>query len=488
MFSAHSELAQLAELRDESALAADQYEICRQLKPQLGELLLILARVWEQTGRREDAHAALLAASRSRDSRTAELALQQMGTRYPYPYEFLNAIRIDPQNTRLRRELAYLYLAMNQKAEAIQQFEALLSTDASDAVARDQLNALRGFKKRVLETPAPLSGQAAVIDAKTMGRKSLALGYSKDAIRYLQQAHEQDPSDADVMLQLGWAYNLAKDDHEAIAWFDAARHSPDPAIASQATTAYRNLTGETGPQTTMWALPMYSSRWHDLFIYGQAKQSFLLPWDSLDRLFTFYVSSRFIGDVKSSLPEHVLGSQYLSESSFIFGLGVNTRTWHHFMGWTEAGEAVKYLPGRRDVGAAIPDYRGGLNFTKGFGQLLGGKTPGLFYETVDDAMYISRFQKDWLFYSQHRAGRSFRIGSQSLQLLANVNALRDAKTQYWANTVEFGPGFKLHLHWMPRNVYFSTDFLHGLYTSNLYNPRRPTYNDIRVAFWYPVTK
>ncbi len=36
MFSAHWELAQLAELRDELPLAAEQYEICRKLKPQIG--------------------------------------------------------------------------------------------------------------------------------------------------------------------------------------------------------------------------------------------------------------------------------------------------------------------------------------------------------------------------------------------------------------------------------------------------------------------
>ncbi len=485
MYSAHWELAQLAELRDELPLAAEQYEICRRLKPQNGELLIILARVWAQIGRAEDAHAALLAASRSRDSRTAELALEQMGTRYPYPYEFANAIRIDPDNLALRRELAYLYLAMNEKREAIQQFESILELNPHDAAARSQLDALRGFQTRSVQSaPAP---QAAV-DAKTMGNKSLALGYSNDAIRYLRQAHEQDPSDADVMLKLGWAYNLAKDDADALVWFKAARQADDNTIAAQATKAYRNLTGETGPQTTIWALPMYSSRWNDLFAYGQAKQSFALPWDSLDKWFSFYISTRFIGDVKSSLPEHSVDAQYLSESSFIFGIGVNTRIWHHFMGWLEAGEAVKYLPDRHDIGTAIPDYRGGINYTKGFGQLLGSETPGFFYETVDEAIYVSRFQKDWLFYSRHRAGRSFNVGRENAQLLWNANYVRDSQNQYWANSIEFGPGFKLHMHWMPRNVYFAADFLRGAYTNNLYNPRRPNYNDIRLSFWYAVTK
>lgn len=490
MYSAHWELAQLAELRDELPLAAEQYEICRKLKPQLGELLLILARVWTQLQRLEDAHAALLAASRSSDSRTAELALEQMGTRYPYPYEFVNAIRIDPQNVALRRELAYLYLAMNQKTEAIQQFEDVLELNPKDTAARDQLDTLRGFKKRAPESAVTASApnQTAAVDAKTMGKKSLALGYTQDAIKYLRQAHEKDPSDADVMLQLGWAYNHARDDADAISWFNAARHSSDPDISGQATTAYRNLNGETGPQTTIWALPMYSSRWNDLFTYGQIKRSFLTPSDSVNKLFTFYLSTRFIGDVKSSLPEHVVDPQYLSESSFIFALGVNTRTWHHFMGWAEVGEAVKYLPDRHDIGTAIPDYRGGLNYTKGFGQLLGSEKSGLFYETVDEAIYVSRFQKDWLFYFRQRAGRTFLLRRESLQLLFNVNYVRDSENQYWANSLELGPGFKVHLHWMPRNVYFSTDLLRGVYTNNLYNPQRPNYDDIRVGFWYAVTK
>jgi len=94
-FSAHWELAQLAELRDELPLAAEQFEICRKLKPQLPELLGILARVWGELNRTAEAQAALLAASRSSDARTAELALEKLGTRYPYPYEFAAAIKMD---------------------------------------------------------------------------------------------------------------------------------------------------------------------------------------------------------------------------------------------------------------------------------------------------------------------------------------------------------------------------------------------------------
>ena len=492
MFSAHWELAQLAELRDDLPLAAEQYEICRKLKPQLSELLLILARVWRQLNRVEESRAATLAASRSNDSRTAELALENLGPRYPYPYEFVAAIKLDPANVNLRRELGYLYLAMHRQPEAIEQFQQILELNPQDQAARDQINSLRGLKVRPAASPAaPVVATGARVDPKSMGKKSLELGYSRDAIKYLRQAHEQNPDDADVMLKLGWAYNLAHEDGEAISWFDRARHSNDSRIAAEATKAYHNLNGDVLPQTTIWVLPMYSSRWKDVFSYGQIKRTIPIPGlGPVNKLVSFYLSARFIGDVKGSLPGHVLDPQYLSESSFIFGAGASTRTWHHFTGWVEAGESVKYLPGRHDVGAAIPDYRGGVNFAKGFGSLLGSHTPGFFYEATGDAIYISRFGKDWLFYSQHRAGRTFRLGGDatSFQTLLNFNYVRDSQNQYWANTIEFGPGAKLHLSWMPKNVYLSADFLRGVYTNNNFNPRRPNYYDVRVGAWYAVTK
>jgi tetratricopeptide (TPR) repeat protein len=490
-FSAHWELAQTAELRDEWALAAEQYETCRKIKPGLSELLLDLARMWNQLGRVDESQAALLAASRSADARTAERALALWGTRYPYPYEFLAALKVDERNVSLRKELAYLYLAMKKQTEAAEQFERVLAIDANDRQAREQLNEVRGTDK----SPAPVVVQPANTNAipsdpKAIGLKSLKLGYTRDAIRYLRQAHDVDPDDADVMLQLGWAYNMAKDDEEAIAWFDRARNSGDPLVAPEANRAFHNLRGDVLPQTTVWLLPMYSSRWNDLFTYAQIKRTIPLPWNPINRVFSLYLSTRFMGDVRSSLPTgSAIAPEYFSESSFIFAAGAASKTWHHLTGWVEAGEAVKYLPFRKDVGNAIPDYRGGLNFAKGFGHLLGSESPGFFYETTADAIYVSRFGKDWMFYWQQRAGRTFNLfGGTSAQILFNANYTRDVQGQYWANSVELGPGFKLHAPWMPPGVYFATDLLRGVYTNNQFNPRPPNYDDVRVGFWYARTK
>ena len=69
-------------------------------------------------------------------------------------------------------------------------------------------------------------------------------------------------------------------------------------------------------------------------------------------------------------------------------------------------------------------------------------------------VYISRFDKDWLFYSQHRAGQTLHFGNGfSGQLLFNANYTRDVKGEYSANTFEVGPGIRVHAPWMPPAMY-----------------------------------
>ena len=61
-FSAHEELAKLAEQRDELDLAAAQYQAAWTLRPARRDLLPDLGRVWKEQGRAEDSLTALLAA------------------------------------------------------------------------------------------------------------------------------------------------------------------------------------------------------------------------------------------------------------------------------------------------------------------------------------------------------------------------------------------------------------------------------------------
>ena len=514
-YSAHQELAALAEQRDEVDLAAEHYEKAWRLKPEERSLMLDLGRVWKMLGRNEEASFVLLAASRGGMPRVAEKARELLPPRYPYPYEFQKALELDPNNFELRREYSYLLLEMEKREEAEAQFQTLNRAAPDDLLSAAQLGFLRlnrhdyagaqpmldqvlkgndeelADRVRVaLKLPQTLRKRSAYEqqtsnEAKTLADKSLKAGYLKDALKYLTIAHENDPVDFSVMLKLGWVYNILHDDREAVKWFHLASKSPDATISTEASQASRSLAPSFARiRTTAWAFPFFSSRWHDAFGYAQVKTEVRLGSLPIRP----YLSVRLVGDVRGTVGSTLSNPapQYLSESSFIFGIGLTTVTGHGFTGWFEAGEAVKYLKDRKDVGSMIPDYRGGIAFAKGFGHLLNG-SKGFFFETNEDGIFVSRFQDDLLFYTQNRSGytlaKSESAGFQA-QLYWNFNATVDRLRQYWANYAETGPGLRFRFQAMPKGMIFSVNFLRGAYLINQDNPRRPNFFDLRAGFWY----
>jgi Tfp pilus assembly protein PilF len=519
-FSAHQELASLAEQRDQLDLAAEHYEAAWKLKPGERSLMLDLGRVWTLLDRDEEAYVLLLAASRGRPPRVAEQARGMLPDRYPYVYEFEKAIQMDPGNFELRREYAYLLLAMEKKDEAEREFGVLHNMAPDDLLTSAQLGFLRLNRKdfagaqplldqvlkgndeeladrvRVaLKQPQTLnrketSAQRTSEQAKALAEKSMQAGYLKDALKYLTIAHENDPVDFSTMLKLGWVYNVLHDDRDAVKWFKLASKSSDPSIASEAGKAYHNLAPQFQRlRTTVWIFPFFSTRWHDVFGYGQIKTEL-----KLGRLpIRPYLSVRFVGDTRGTIgpTEGNTTPQYLSESSFIIGAGMATLPWRGITGWFEAGEAVKYLPSRTDVGAMIPDYRGGVSYSKGLGHLL-TSSKGLFFETNDDAVFVSRFQDDMLYYTQNRAGYTFAswegFGGPQAQIYWNGNATADRLHQYWANYAETGPGVRFRFRDLPKSLLFSVNFLRGAYTINLDNPRRPNFFDLRIGIWYAFSR
>lgn len=418
-FASHQELAVLAEQRDELELAAEHYAAAFKLRPDEHSLLLDLARVRSALGKTEQARQTYLEAARSSVPRVAETARQHLPALEP---QALNAAASPPTTSR--------------------------------------------------------------VSAKEMAERSYRKGYLKDALRYLKTAHEADPADSSVILKMGWTYNALHQDDQALRWFQMARRSPDPAIAAEAAKACKNLLLVLARvRTTAWVYPFYSSRWKDIFSYGQLKTEFKLG--SLP--FRPYLSTRFIGDTRRTTSEAL--PQYLSESSFLFALGLASRPWHGLTLWGEAGTAVSYLARQQNLRRATPDYRGGAAYTKGFGRLLGGEAPGVFFETNDDAVFVSRFQNDVLSCSQNRFGYTLpRLGGLRMQFYWNSNLTADLQRQYWANFIESGPGMRFRLPGMPEALTFSVNLLRGAYTLNRKNPERPNFFDLRAGFWYAFTR
>ena len=499
-FSAHFELATLAEQRDDLDLAADQYERAWRILPDRRSVLVDLGRVWKQLKRLDDANAALLAASRGGEPRAAEQARELLPDRYPFVPEFRRALEIDPANVELRRELGFLLLRIGRAAEGEPEFRVL--AEAGDLLSATQLgfllyargdeggalplfervlagddeelaNRVRAVLRQIQVLSHRPEAAPAAPDAKIMAERSIKAGYLKDALKYLQIAHEDDPADFNVMRQLGWAYNLLHQDARAERWFDLARHSSDPRLASDAVRAWRNLRGTSARfRTSGWFFPIFSTRWHDLFSYGQIKTE----WRTGIPLRP-YVSTRFIGDTRQTIGSAV-APQYLSESSFIVGAGLATVPWHGLTGWAEAGSAISYLKGHM-----LPDYRGGVSFTHNFGSALGGASSGWFLATNTDAVFISRFGNDSLIYQQFRLGLNAGPPAFRFQLYWNGNGTVDAKKQGWANFIETGPGIRFRTSGMPAGMFFTADAMRGAYLIHGSYPQA-RFNDVRGGVWY----
>jgi hypothetical protein len=97
---------------------------------------------------------------------------------------------------------------------------------------------------------------------------------------------------------------------------------------------------------------MYSSRWGDLFGYGQIKTELRVK---RVRFLRPYVSTRFVGDATRFMG---VGPQDLSESAVILGAGVATKPVRGLTGWFEAGSSVSYF-----TGIPSKDFRGGASYS-----------------------------------------------------------------------------------------------------------------------------
>jgi tetratricopeptide (TPR) repeat protein len=517
-FSAFYELAQLAEERDELELAASSYRAAFELLPARKSVLLELARVEKARGNGEGMMAALLAASRGGETRAAELAHEQLPDRYPYVYEFRKALELDPGNDALHRELAFLLLEMSGHGqnpvpskdpailnEAIQEFKRIVATSPTDYVAAAQLGFLyqasdqndlampilkealahgdpttANHVRMALKMPLVLQDRRAEdsqLDPLILGERSYKAGFMKDARRYYVAAWEQNP-DPSIALKLGFTENMLHDDASAIRWFDIARRSNDPEVSGQARRAYNNLRpGVELFRTTLWVYPLYSSRWHDVFGYGQLKTELRLKKFPLHP----YVSLRFVGDERRTTGG--VSPQNLSESSFITGLGVATDTWHGALGWAEAGITNSYL-----TGAHMQDYRGGVSYSRTIGASLAAEHGGLFFEANGDSVFVSRFDDDLLNYAQFKTGVTSGIGAWKVQYFWSGNVTVDAKRQYWANFVETGPAIRFRPPHTPKSFWVMLSGNRGAYLVNAGNPRGPNYFDFRAGIWYAFSK
>ncbi len=478
-YSVHEELARLLEERNDWVEAAAEYRVAFGLKPDKRRFLLDIARVEHGAVRPDYEHAALLAASRGTPPMVAEAAKEMLKDRYPFVYEFELAISMDPLNVPLRREFGFLLLKMHREKDAIAVFEALLKLAPDDALATAQLAFLR-----VQKTMQGIPSESGLTAVKELAEQSLEKGYLKDALKYLVQMHESNPDDDATTLRLGWTYNMLKMDRDAMRYFDAARRSTNGKIAAEAEQAYRNLRPSLAAvRSTTWVLPFYSSRWREVFAYAQTKAEFRLPFTTIRP----YLSTRFIGDLNRSGGKirGLSAPGALSENAVVTAVGVATPRKRGWMAWGEAGGSWQYFAEKNHTATIRSDFRGGVNFSRGIGAANLSNEGGWFATTTVDGVFLSRFDKNALFYGQNRIG--YHAPTAPLQVYMNLNLTGDVRRMDWANYYEIGPGIRWRAPGMPRSLYLFADAVYGRHLLKGDGSRPRKYTDFRAGVWYAFT-
>jgi hypothetical protein len=221
---------------------------------------------------------------------------------------------------------------------------------------------------------------------------------------------------------------------------------------------------------TGWLFPVVSSRWNDLFGYGQFRTEFRTGGRIRP-----YFTIRFDGDTRSKTE----ASPLFSETSVIFAGGVRTLPWHGVSAWIEAGMSANYL--ERHM---VTDYRGGISVVRFVGRPLNGEAPGWFEETNADGVFMSRFGNDLLLFGQLRAGYCFGVRVLRIQVAWTGGLTVDTTRQAWANFVETGPSLRLRSGFMPTSMYLTFQASRGDYPIRDGDPRHRGYTDYRAGIWY----
>ena len=489
-FDARESLADAYVRHGDAARAIEQYTWLRREAPSRYRHLITLSELHSKLAVTGDAksdaahadaaRAYALLAWRSPDARVAG---QGRGIfngneeeRYPYGPEFERALELEPWQTAIAKELAYLYLTMNRQDRAVPLLERVVRESPQDAQSIAQLRMLtepaQPLAAPVESPPVPVVAPVPVQDTaqhhKELGYASLQKSYLADAAREFETALRVDPDDDQAILQLGYIYNMLHQDSTAVGWFKRALRSRDTKVATQARQAIHNLE-KPRFTTTMWALPLVSSRWDTAFGYGQIKTE----WNTKKLPFRPYVSMRFEGD--STTRTGGTNPVVLSSDGVTAAVGairpLNSHTWL----WGEAGESYSAVTHRTQ-----PDYRGGVAYAKVWGaQLFGGET-GRFFDTNFDAVFLSRVNRDTIAYMQTKTGYQLpSAGGLRHQLFFAANVVTDQQRSLYNNFVEVGPAYRFGFTQF-KQVWAYVGYLHGVYTL----PGRSNYNDLRLVVWW----
>ncbi len=416
---------------------------------------------------------------------------------------FLKALEADPGNTSLRKDLAYLYVRQGSWLSAAGQFEVIHRAHPEDLATALQLGFLYNRMKRddlsaeyfkaAAQSQDPKISESArqalknlrddtIRARKEQGYELLRQNRRSEAIPVFEEVYRQDPHDDSTMMQLGYLYDAEEQKKKAESMFRAAAASTDPKLAEQARTALRTMHGiESAWFGSLYFAPFYASRFGNEINSLNAKVG-LRP----SQYFQPYIGLRLTRDTRSQTGRLPV---IFSDNTAVLSLGIQSQPFGPTaVVYAEAGTALSLL-GDPQHGRAIPDYRAGISWFRPWGLGLTraaretSRRAALFGEAYSDVAYYSRYGQNVIGYLQLKEGLTLpqkRISP--LQVFAAVNLIKDSKSDFYNNIVEFGPGLRfVPLKKLPM-LQVQAQYLRGSYMTEgrrIRNSYGPNYNDYR---------
>lgn len=420
--------------------------------------------------------------------------------------DFTEALAANPSNASWRKDLGFAYLAAGLPEAAVAEFAAVYSQHPDDFGVALQLGYLtqqlqryadaRKYFEEVARNAGPelsIPAQKALAnlqasqfrDRRQKGYELLIQRRSDEAIQVFESVHNDDPSDVNVTLQLGYLYAGAGRPTEAGKMFTEAAKSTDPRIVAQAKAGLEEVHRETKLWfASIYAAPFYQSRFSNEINPVSAKIGLKPSW-----YFQPYIGLRFNRDVRSlagTLP------QIFSDNYAVVSLGVQGVIAHTgLVVYAEAGTAVNLIGARP---SAASDYRVGAVWFRSWGTGLyaSGNSDRSFSPTgsvYSDGGFYSRYHHNVIGNVQLREGINLP-GARVLpvQLLAASNVVKDTNGNFYNNVIEVGPVLRIAPVRHLTSLSFEGQYLRGFYyTHDPTNPYHPRYGDFRIFLIWSKT-
>ncbi len=417
---------------------------------------------------------------------------------------FLKALEADPGNTPLRKDLAYVYVQQGSWLSAAGQFETIYRAHPEDLATALELGFLYNRMKRdglsaeyfkaATQSQDPKISESAchalknlrddtIRTRKEQGYELLRQNRRSEAILVFEEVYRQDPHDYSTVMQLGYLYDAEGHKKQAERMFRAAADSSNLQLAEQGRSALRAMHGiESAWFGSLYFAPFYTSRFGNEINSLNAKLG-LLP----SQYFQPYIGLRLTRDTRSQTGRLPV---IFSDNTAVVSLGVQSRPFGRTaVVYAEAGTALSLL-GDPQHGRAIPDYRAGVSWFKPWGLGLTqairetSRRAALFGEAYSDVTYYSRYAQNVIGYFQMKEGLTLaQKRVLPLQVFAAVNLIKDSKSDFYNNVVEFGPGLRfVPLRKLPM-LQIQAQYLRGYYMTEgnrIHNPYGPNYNDYRL--------